>query len=145
MNICHQSLFYRSNAVRRLGIVYDENYQILADWDYNLRLFAHLRFEHISLTIAKYACYGVSDSRKDTKFLDDLQGKIIDYFGIRAFWLLPPDWLSIGVARRPKLVWKTLLNLNRLAYVIGRKIVGRGFGQYSASIRNLYVNNGEED
>jgi len=145
MNIYHQSLFYRSSAVRRLGIIYDENYQILADWDYNLRLFARLRFEHISLTIAKYACYGVSDSRKDTKFLDDLQGKIIDYFGIRAFWLLPPDRLSIGVARRPKLIWKTLLNLNRLAYVVGRKIGGHGFGQHSASVRNLYVNNGEED
>jgi len=36
-------------------------------------------------------------------------------------------------------------SLNRLAYVIGRKIVGHGFGQHSASIRNLYVNNGEED
>ena len=139
MNICHQSLFYRSSAVRRLGIVYDENYQILADWDYNLRLFARLRFEHISLTIAKYACYGVSDSRKDTKFLDGLQGKIIDYFGIRAFWLLPPDWLSIAVAQRSNVLTRILLTANRLTYFIGRKFFGSQFGRRAASSRDLYV------
>lgn len=144
LNICHQSIFYRSSAVRKVGIVYDESYKILADWDYNLKLFASLRFEHISLPIAKYACYGISDSNKDDAFLDDLQGKIIDYFGLRAFWLLTPEWLSIGVARRPKLKWKALLVLNRLTYMAGRKIFGSGFGQRRASIRVLHVNYNEE-
>lgn len=144
LNICHQSIFYRSSAVRKVGIVYDESYKILADWDYNLKLFARLRFEHISLPIAKYACYGISDSKKDDAFLDDLQGRIIDYFGLRAFWLLTPDWLSIGVARRPKLKWKALLLLNRLTYMAGRKIFGCGFGQRRASIRVLHVNYNEE-
>jgi glycosyltransferase involved in cell wall biosynthesis len=143
LNICHQSLFYRASDVKRLGITYDESFQILADWDYNLRLFSRLRFDYISLPIARYACYGVSDVNKDVAFLDDLQGKIIDYFGLRAFWLLTPDWLSIAVARRPKLIWKILLKLNRLAYAIGRKAVGHDFGINSKSIRDTYVNIGE--
>lgn len=139
LNICHQSLFYRASAVRNLGISYDENYKILADWDYNLRLFARLRFEYISLPIARYACYGISDSRKDDVFLNDLQGKIIDYFGVRAFWLLTPDWLSIAVAQRSNMMTKVLLAVNRLAYIIGRKLIGSKFGQRAASSRYLYV------
>jgi len=139
LNICHQSLFYRSSAVRKLGISYDENYKILADWDYNLRLFARLRFEHISLPIARYACYGISDSTKDDVFLDDLQGKMIDYFGIRAFWLLTPDWLSIAVAQRSNVMTRVLFAANRLAYLIGRKLIGGKFGQRAASSRDLYV------
>lgn len=139
LNICHQSLFYRTSAVRKLGISYDENYSVLADWDYNLKLLSRLRFEHIPLTIARYACYGVSDSRIDTKFLDGLQGKIIDYFGIRAFWLLTPDWLSIGVAQRSNVLTRILLATNRLIYFIGRKLISSKFGRRVASSRDLYV------
>jgi glycosyltransferase involved in cell wall biosynthesis len=139
LNVCHQSVFYRSSAVRKLGITYDEDYKILADWDYNLRLFARLRFEHISLPIARYACYGISDSKKDDAFLDGLPGKIIDYFGVRAFWLMTPDWLSIAVAQRSNVLTRVLLAANRLTYVIGRKLIGSKFGQRAASTRDLYV------
>lgn len=138
-NICHQSIFYRASAVKKLGAIYNEKYRILADWDYNMRLFSQLPFEHVSFPIAKYACYGLSDSQVDELFLADMHANMIDYFGLRAYWLLTPDWLSLGVARRPTLMRKVLLALNRLVYAICRKVFGETFGQRPVSVKELYV------
>jgi glycosyltransferase involved in cell wall biosynthesis len=138
-NICHQSIFYRASALKKLGVTYNEQYRILADWDYNIKLFSRLPFEHVSLPIAKYACYGLSDSQVDELFLADLHANMIDYFGLRAYWLLTPDWLSLGVARRPTLMKKVLLALNRLVYALGRRVVGKTFGRRPVSVKELYV------
>lgn len=138
-NICHQSIFYRAGAVKRLGVIYNEKYRILADWDYNIKLFSRLRFEHLSLPIARYACYGLSDSELDISFLSDLQANMIDYFGLRAYWLLSPDWLSLGVARRPTPVRVLLLAINRLIYAIGRSMFGKAFGQKPVNSKDHYI------
>lgn len=138
-NICHQSIFYRAGAVKRLGVTYNEKYRILADWDYNIKLFSRLRFEHLSLPIARYACYGLSDSELDIPFLSDLQANMIDYFGLRAYWLLSPDWLSLGVAHRPTPVRVLLLAINRLIYAVGRSMFGKAFGQKPVNSKDHYI------
>ena len=138
-NICHQSIFYRASAVKGLGVTYDEKYKILADWDYNVKLFSRLRFEHLSLIIANYACYGLSDSQHDTLFYADLQANMIDYFGLRAYWLLTPDWLSLGVARRPAPLRSLLLSINRLIYAVGRRLFGETFGQKPTNVKAVYI------
>lgn len=138
-NICHQSIFYRASAVRGLGVTYDEKYKILADWDYNVKLFSRLRFEHVSLIIAKYACYGLSDTQHDALFYADLQANIIGYFGLRAYWLMTPDWLSLGVARRPTQLRFLLLAVNRLIYAVGRSVFGNTFGQKPINVKDLYI------
>lgn len=138
-NICHQSIFYRSSAVKRVGVTYDDKYKILADWDYNVKLFSCLRFEHVPLIIAKYACYGLSDSQHDALFYADLHANMIDYFGLRAYWLMTPDWLSLGVARRPTPLRFLLLAINRLIYGVGRSVFGKTFGQKPISVKDLYI------
>jgi glycosyltransferase involved in cell wall biosynthesis len=143
LNICHQSIFYRTGAIRRLGATYNEKYKILADWDYNMKLFSRLRFEHIPLLIAKYACYGLSDSRPDLLFTADQQANMIDYFGLRAYWLLTPDWLSLGVARKPTPLRVVLLTINRLIYAVGRRVFGKRFGQKPVSVKDLYIPAGQ--
>ena len=58
-NICHQAIFYRKFVFEKVGL-YNINYRICADWDFNHRCFASLKTKHIDLVIAKFNAGGAS-------------------------------------------------------------------------------------
>ncbi len=115
-NICHQAIFYRSKTIRRLRMEYDERYRLLADWDYNLKLFATCRFECLPITVAIFSGTGKSSRGEDHEFRMDLEANIIKYFGLRACYLMNPDCLAAGASRRPRRGNRVLLAANRLFY-----------------------------
>jgi len=115
-NICHQGIFYRSEKIRRLGLEYAENYPLLADWDYNLRLFSQCRFDFIPRTIAIFSGTGKSSYGEDKKFRTDLEANMIQYFGLRTCYLLHPAHLKRGTMFRPRRGNRALLAANRFLY-----------------------------
>jgi glycosyltransferase involved in cell wall biosynthesis len=102
-NICHQAIFYRRNTLVALGVEYDDNYELLADWNYNVRLLSHCRFQHVPIIIAFFTGTGRSSTGRDYAFERDRERNILRYFGIRSIFMLHPiQFQSIAAtARRP--------------------------------------------
>jgi glycosyltransferase involved in cell wall biosynthesis len=122
LNICHQTIFYRASRIAQLALAYDEAYPLLADWNYNLKLFSCCRFQHVPLLISRFSCSGLSSSQIDHRFEEDRYQKIMEYFGWRSFFLLSPDWLARCVAKRPS-PWNRIgLAVNRLLHKASRVI-----------------------
>ncbi len=85
-NICHQSIFYRKQFIIHHNILFNENYPVCADWDFNLRCWALGSFEYIPQTIAIFNAGGVStkDIIEDD-FGDDIIEKFITYSKISSY------------------------------------------------------------
>jgi len=122
LNICHQSIFYRASRVNELALTYNEEYPLLADWDYNLKLYSCSRFQHIPLLICRFSCGGASSTRVDYKFEQERYQQIMTYFGWRSFFLFTPDWLTRCVAHRPTFINRCGLLANRLVYKLWRRL-----------------------
>jgi glycosyltransferase involved in cell wall biosynthesis len=86
-NICHQAIFYRADLVRRAGS-FNQDYAVLADWDFNLRCWALTGFKYIDLVVAKFYAGGISCAKEiDKRFQRDMGVQVVRYFG---FSLLNP-------------------------------------------------------
>jgi glycosyltransferase involved in cell wall biosynthesis len=66
-NICHQAIFYSAGIFNKVG-TFNINYNICADWDFNLRSFAFCKVQYIDLVIAKFIGGGQSTSAHDKLF-----------------------------------------------------------------------------
>jgi glycosyltransferase involved in cell wall biosynthesis len=71
-NVSHQAIFYKRQLFEIFG-TYDLSYPILADYVFNLKLFAQpeLKLQYIDLTIANFAEEGLSSTRRDQNFKRD--------------------------------------------------------------------------
>ena len=69
MNICHQAIFYKRSVFSLAGD-YNNDFKILADYDFNLRLFLkyNIEFQYTDLIIAFYNDLGLSFTTKDVLF-----------------------------------------------------------------------------
>ena len=86
-NICHQAIFYKKEIFHELG-KYDERYQILADWVFNMKAFASKKTNptFINRIIALYDNHGLSDKEKDIKFKQDRNSLVKTYLGLRVYF-----------------------------------------------------------
>lgn len=119
-NISHQSAFYRRRAIESLGIRYNQDYPLYADWDYNLRLFAIGKFLYVPLAVASYGCGGSSSLRKDERFLADKERNARHYFGWRSVYLMPPHRFSLSAGQGFRPFFRAQLILNRLIWLLKR-------------------------
>lgn len=74
-NICHQSIFYNKSVFTTIG-VYNLEYKIIADYEFNLRCFSKFYPQWIDLIVAKFnATEGLSNTESETfnsrAFFDD--------------------------------------------------------------------------
>jgi glycosyltransferase involved in cell wall biosynthesis len=53
-NICHQSIFYKRLFINAAIGNYNVNYKLCADWDFNLRCWAHKPFHFADIIIADF-------------------------------------------------------------------------------------------
>ena len=69
MNICHQSIFY--NRLLFANKMYNLNYKICADWDFNLKIFnSDNRPVYINKIVSNYSLNGASaEWHKDQEFV----------------------------------------------------------------------------
>jgi len=81
-NICHQAIFYRKDLFHQIGM-FNERYPLWADWEFNLRAFAHSATKpcHIDEVISIYGSGGLSHAQCDHIFLADRLRLIMDLFG----------------------------------------------------------------
>lgn len=125
-NISHQSAFYRRSAIQKLGIEYNEDYLLYADWDYNLRLFARGNFQHVPLLVASYGCAGASSRRRDSRFMVDKEANVRRYLGWRSIVLMPPHRFAMARGQLPGLLFRVQLLLNRFLWAAKRLLPPRG-------------------
>lgn len=96
-NICHQSIFYRRKLFLNFG-KYDEHFQIVADYDFNLRVLIHQQIVpyHLNYPICKFYYGGLSSGAKYIKKQRE------DSFRLRLKWgerekLQAPDVVMLDV------------------------------------------------
>jgi glycosyltransferase involved in cell wall biosynthesis len=79
-NICQQAIFFRKKLFNRLG-TFNTEYQILADWDFNIKWFfkKKIRRKYLGIDIAEYNETGLSSRYSDEKFLSEKQTNLIKY------------------------------------------------------------------
>lgn len=80
-NICHQAIFYGRNLFETYGC-FNLYYPILADWDFNLKLFgiSKVRKKYIPVVIADYESGGLSDVGSDENFWDNRNAQLKTHY-----------------------------------------------------------------
>lgn len=78
-NISHQSIFYHYSIFTKIGL-YNTSYVSLADYDFNLKVWAKYPFKYIDLIVANFKVGGASTQLNDEKFKNDKLKNIITYF-----------------------------------------------------------------
>ncbi len=70
-NICHQSLFYRTEFIKKHRLEYNPEYPVSSDWDFNLKCRMHTDFFFIDRIIAVFNGGGLSSSEKNADSFRD--------------------------------------------------------------------------
>ena len=81
-NICHQATFYRMKCFDGHSNIFNIDYTLCADWDFNFRCWAKRNFLFVDLTIADF--YGGGETTKnnnDKAFSRDFNKNLLEYFG----------------------------------------------------------------
>jgi glycosyltransferase involved in cell wall biosynthesis len=85
-NICHQSIFYKTDFVQNEIGNYNINYKLCSDWDFNMRCFSKSRFLYVNTIVAKFHGGGLSTiSNDDKEFSNDFVSNVLRYFNISVF------------------------------------------------------------
>lgn len=77
--ICHQSVFYKKKLFDKFGL-YDENFFILADKDFNMKIWTNKKTKtfYLNKIIARFDKTGISSDKKNKKILK-LESSLIFY------------------------------------------------------------------
>lgn len=67
-NICHQTIFYHSMVFKKYGL-YDENFKIFSDYEYNVKLLVEnrLKSKYIDIFISRFELGGFSSNNSIVK------------------------------------------------------------------------------
>jgi glycosyltransferase involved in cell wall biosynthesis len=85
-NICHQSVFYNGEFIKKEIGLFNIKYPICADWDFNFRCWSKTEFIYMDLKIANFSAGGESTKyREDLNFTEDMVPNILSYFKISPF------------------------------------------------------------
>lgn len=80
-NICQQSIFYNKSCFTDTTSLFNIDYEICADWDFNLRCWARKEFLFLNMTIVDFYGGGASTQKNaNQKFYDDFDKNLTEYF-----------------------------------------------------------------
>jgi glycosyltransferase involved in cell wall biosynthesis len=81
-NICQQAMFYHNSCFTDTTSLFNIDYEICADWDFNLRCWARKEFLFVDITIVDFYGGGASTRKNaNREFYDDFDKNILRYFG----------------------------------------------------------------
>jgi glycosyltransferase involved in cell wall biosynthesis len=100
-NIPHQATFYRRQTIEHHGLKFDEQYPVEADWDFNLRLWKHVKFKYVDLVVARYAGDGASAQSSSFPLYEKLAERLLQIYGLSAFSFLPSYRLADACLSHP--------------------------------------------
>lgn len=90
----HQSAFYRRSLFEENG-VFDPAFQVMADYDFNLRLWKnHVRFKPIPLRVAACGIGGLSDAGRWRGYREEMAARHRYFPGMRCLF-----WDALSAAR----------------------------------------------
>jgi glycosyltransferase involved in cell wall biosynthesis len=84
-NICHQSIFYKTDFLHQEIGYFNLNYRICGDYDYNFRCWAKTKFFYLDQVIARFQGGGESANVVDVNFANDFLKNIRRYFNLSSF------------------------------------------------------------
>jgi glycosyltransferase involved in cell wall biosynthesis len=81
-NICQQAMFYHKSCFTDATSLFNIDYEICADWDFNFRCWARKEFLFVNMTIVDFYGGGASTLKDaNQEFYDDFKKNIEGYFG----------------------------------------------------------------
>ncbi|RYD59318.1 MAG: glycosyltransferase [Sphingobacteriales bacterium] len=82
-NISHQAIIYKKALFDRLG-VYDMTYKIMADYVFNLKIFAQndLKLKYVDIVVASFGEEGLSSTRRDEQLKKDRTWLVWQYYSL---------------------------------------------------------------
>lgn len=82
-NICQQAIFYHKNCFANNTCLFNNNYGICADWDFNLKCWSKKEFRFINVIIVDFHGGGASTQMNaKQQFYDDFDKNLLQYFGL---------------------------------------------------------------
>ena len=80
-NICHQGIFYHQDCFINNTSLFNTEYSLCADWDFNLRCWASVPCLYVNVLVAYFYAGGKStETNVDTKFSKDIVVNLKQYF-----------------------------------------------------------------
>ena len=75
-NICHQAIFYRRDFLIDNNLIYNLNYPIVADWDFNIQCSLKTAFTYLNIIVAVFNAGGISTGATNSDpFLNEIYHK----------------------------------------------------------------------
>jgi glycosyltransferase involved in cell wall biosynthesis len=75
-NICHQAIFYRRSFLLDNNLIYNLNYPIVADWDFNIQCRLKTSFAYLDIIVALFNAGGISTGITNSDpFLNEIHQK----------------------------------------------------------------------
>ncbi|HLX54834.1 MAG TPA: glycosyltransferase family 2 protein [Aquella sp.] len=85
-NICHQAIFYNKLFLKENNVLFNINYRLCADWDFNLKCRSLTNFLFADLIIAEFNAGGLSTlSSADDLFSREMVSNLISYFNLSPY------------------------------------------------------------
>lgn len=82
-NICHQTIFYNLSYLKRNVGLFNIDYNVCSDWDFNLRCWANDPMFYIDIIVCNFYGGGMSTrSDIDENFSRDFKDNVIKYFSV---------------------------------------------------------------
>jgi glycosyltransferase involved in cell wall biosynthesis len=103
-NICHQAIFYRASLVKQVGL-YNQNYRMCADWDFNMRCWSQTQFLYRDVVVAKFHAGGIStNAQPDSAFEADCLANVRRYglfsrLSLRNRFAFLKGWATVKLKR----------------------------------------------
>ncbi len=84
-NISHQAIFYNTKFIKECVGIFNKDYAVCSDWDFNLRCWAKTEFYFYDIVIANFFSGGLSTNGSDSRFEKEFISNIQKYFNIDLF------------------------------------------------------------
>ncbi len=84
-NISHQAIFYNTKFIKENIGLFNKDYTVCSDWDFNLRCWSKTDFNYSDIIIANFYSGGLSTNGTDKHFEKDFIDNILKYFKISLF------------------------------------------------------------
>ena len=104
-NICHQAIFYRRSFLIENNLIYNLNYPIVADWDFNIQCRLKTSFTYLAIIVAVFNAGGISTGATNSDpFLDEIHHKYGHLFRSSHYPLFMQPFKSLYKRIKNKLI-----------------------------------------
>ena len=104
-NICHQAIFYRRSFLIENNLIYNLNYPIVADWDFNIQCRLKTSFTYLAIIVAVFNAGGISTGATNSDpFLDEIHHKYGHLFRTSHYPLFMQPFKSLYKRIKNKLI-----------------------------------------